>query len=75
VSIQQISPRVAEELIEAVHREQVLVAVAEVVFSELAGGITGVLEDFHDGRIIEAQAEGSARQANLSGRCGSAIAR
>ena len=39
---------VAEELIEAVHRRQVLVAVAEVVLAELAGGIAEILEELRD---------------------------
>ena len=41
---------VAEELVEAVHRRQVLVAVAEVVLAELAGDVALRLEQVGDGR-------------------------
>ena len=39
---------VAEELVEAVHGRQVLVAVAEMVLAELAGGVAEVLEELRD---------------------------
>ena len=39
---------VAEELVEAVHRRQELVAVAEVVLAELAGGVALRLEQLGD---------------------------
>ena len=42
---------VAEELVEAVHRRQVLVAVAEMVLAELAGGVAERLEQLGDGRV------------------------
>ena len=41
---------VAEELVEAVDGRQVLVAVAEVVLAELAGGVAERLEQLGDGR-------------------------
>ena len=44
--------QVAEELVEAVHRRQVLVAVAEVVLAELAGGVALRLQRRRDGRIL-----------------------
>ena len=40
---------VAEELVEAVHRRQELVLVAEVVLAELAGGVAHALEGGRDG--------------------------
>ena len=45
---------VAEELIEAVHRGQVLVEVAQVVLAELTGGVALVLQQFGDGRDLSA---------------------
>ncbi len=56
---------VAEELVEPVHRRQVLVAVAEVVLAELAGHVAVVLEQVGDGRVLRPQAEFGARQADL----------
>ena len=47
---------VAEELVEAVDRGQVLVAVAEVVLAELAGRVAERLEQFGDGRVLLLQA-------------------
>ena len=44
--------QVAEELVEAVHRGQMLVTVAQVVLAELAGGITLRLQCGRDGRIL-----------------------
>ena len=43
---------VAEELVEAVHGRQELVAVAEVVLAELAGGVAERLEQLGDGRVL-----------------------
>ena len=48
--------QIAEELIEAMHRRQVLVAIAEVVLAELAGGVTEVLEDLCDRRVLRSYA-------------------
>ena len=57
--------QVAEELVEAVHRRQVLVAVAEVVLAELPGRIALRLERGRDGGILGLQPECRARQAHL----------
>ena len=43
---------VAEELVEAVRRRQVLVAVAEVVLAELAGRVAERLEQLGDRRVL-----------------------
>src|SRR5262245_54716273 len=56
---------VAEELIEAVHRGQVLVAVAEMVLAELAGGVSERLQQLRDGRILGPHAERGPRQTDL----------
>ena len=56
---------VAEEFVEAVHRRQELVAVAQVVLAELAGRIALRLQQFGDRRILGRQALGRARQADL----------
>ena len=47
---------VAEELVEAMHGRQVLVAVAEVVLAELAGGVALRLQELGDGRVFGAAA-------------------
>jgi hypothetical protein len=56
---------VAEELIEAVHSRQMLVAVAKMVLAELASGVAEVLHEIGDGRIVRAEAELGAGQADL----------
>src|SRR5262249_29658996 len=56
---------IAEELIEAVGRRQELVAVAEVVLAELAGRVAQRFQKFGDGRILRAQADVGAREADL----------
>ena len=56
---------IAEELIEAMHRRQELVAVAEVVLAELPGGVAERLEQLGDGRIFRLQAERGARWPDL----------
>ena len=43
---------IAEELIEAVHGRQELVAVAEMVLAELRRGITLWLEQLGNGRVL-----------------------
>ena len=58
--------QVAEELIEAVNGGQILVAVAEVVLAELAGGVAERLEHFGDGRVLLVQAHGRGRHADLA---------
>ena len=50
---------VAEELVEAVHRRQELVQVAEVVLAELAGGVAHALERGGDGHGFRRQARGA----------------
>src|SRR5262249_36015785 len=45
--------QVAEELIEAVHRRQVLITVAKMVLAELPCRITEVLEELGNGRVVE----------------------
>ena len=56
---------VAEELVEAVHRRQVLVAIAEVVLAELAGGVAEVLQDLRDRRVLGFEAQRRAGHADL----------
>ena len=62
---------IAEELVEAVHRRQRLVAVADVVLAELSGGIAEVLQQAAD-RGVELAACPSARRGSRpwSARCG-----
>ena len=48
---------VAEELVEAVHRRQVLVAVAEMVLPELSGGVAERLQQFRNVRILRPHAQ------------------
>ena len=55
---------IAEELVEAVHRGQELVAIAEVVLAELAGGVAQRLERGGDGRRLGRQADGGAGLAD-----------
>ena len=56
---------IAEELIETVHRRQMLVTIAEMVLAELTGAITLVLHGAGDGRIDRHHAFLGARQADL----------
>ena len=56
---------VAEELVEAVHGRQRLVAVADVVLAELAGGVAEVLEQAADRGIELAHAHRRAGEADL----------
>jgi hypothetical protein len=46
---------VAEELVEAMHGWQELVAVAEVVLAELAGGVAERLQELGDCRVPRLQ--------------------
>ena len=55
---------VAVPLVEAVHRRQELVAVAQVVLAELRGVVSDRLQDFREGRILLLEAEGRARDAD-----------
>ena len=56
---------VAEELVEAVHRRQVRVAIAQMVLAELAGGVAERLEQLGERRVFRLQPEVGARQADL----------
>ena len=56
---------VAEELVEPVDRRQELVAVAEVVLAELAGGVALRLEQVGERRVLLGQPFLRARQADL----------
>ena len=56
---------VAEELVEAVHGRQVLVAVAEMVLAELPGRVAEGLHEIGDGWIERREPEFGARQADL----------
>ena len=56
----------AEELVEAVHRRHVLVQVAEVVLTELRRGVALLLEQRRDRRILGAQTQVDAGQADLA---------
>ena len=55
---------VAEELVEAVHRRQKFVAVAEMVLAELAGGVAHGFERRGDGRRLRRHADGGAGLAH-----------
>jgi hypothetical protein len=57
---------VAEELIETVHRRQMLIPVAQMVLAELAGGVAMRLEQLGDGRVLGTHPHGGARQAHLA---------
>src|SRR5215475_12514539 len=57
---------VAKELVEAMLRWQVLVAVAEVILAELAGGIAEGFEQFGDSGIFRTHAHGGTWQSNLA---------
>ena len=57
---------VAEELVEAVHRRQRFVAVADVVLAELARGVAEVLEQAADRGIELAHAHRRAGEADLA---------
>ena len=56
---------VAEELVEAVHGRQEVVAVAEVVLAELAGDVALRLQEVGDGRVLLRQPLRRARQADF----------
>ena len=56
---------VAEELVEAVHRRQELVLVAQMVLAELAGGVAQRLQQFGDGRVFRPEADIGAGHADL----------
>jgi hypothetical protein len=56
---------VAVELIEAVHRRQEFVSIAEMVLAELAGGVAERLQRLCDRDIVGAEADHGARDADL----------
>jgi hypothetical protein len=56
---------IAEELIEPVHRRQELVAVAESVLAELAGGVSERFQRLGDRDVLWLQAERCSRQTHL----------
>ena len=56
---------VAEELVEAVNGRQKLVAVAQMVLAELAGGVALRLQHFGDRRVFRLQPDGSAGHPDL----------
>ena len=57
--------QIPEELIEAMHRRQVFVAIAKMVLAELAGRVTEALEHLRDGHVFGLDPQGGARHANL----------
>jgi hypothetical protein len=57
---------IAEELVESMHRRQVLVPVAEVVLAKLAGGIAMRLEQLGDRRVFGPHSQGCARHTDLA---------
>ena len=57
---------VAEELVEAVHRRQELVPVAEVVLAELPGRVAERLEELGDRRVLRPAGRRRARQPDLA---------
>jgi hypothetical protein len=57
--------KVAEELIEAVHRGQELVQIAQMIFSKLTSGITERLQQLGNGRILRLKPDGRGRNTNL----------
>jgi hypothetical protein len=58
--------KVAEELVEPVHRRQMFVLVAEVVLAELPGRIAKRLEQLGDGGIVGRPSDVSAGHADLA---------
>src|SRR4051794_11480907 len=56
---------VAEELVEAVHRRQVLVEITQVVLAELSCRIAARLEQLCDGRVLRLQADRRGGNADL----------
>src|SRR5260370_6772372 len=61
--------KVAEELVEAVNRRDKLIAVAEVVFAELAGNVTESLEQLPEGHLLLLQTLCCALKAHLRDAC------
>src|SRR5262245_38125931 len=56
---------IAEELIEPVHRRQILVAIAEMVLAKLTSGIAKPLKGLGNGHIFFLQTDGGCRDANF----------
>src|SRR5215472_17826898 len=63
LSVQVIE--VAEELVKAVDGRQKLIAIAEVVLAELAGGVAQGLQELGDGGIFRLQTELRAGKSYL----------
>ena len=57
---------VAEKLVKAVHRRQMLIAVTEMVLAELAGAVAERLQQRRDGGVLGAKAQWSPRQPHLA---------
>jgi len=57
--------QVAEELVEAVNGRKKLVAIAEVVFAELARGVAKRLEQLGDRRVLRLKADGGAGHSDF----------
>ena len=56
---------IAKEFVESVHGRQVLVAIAEMVLAELAGGVAERLEHFGDGRVFRLKSDRGAGHADF----------
>ena len=56
---------IAEELVEAMHGRQILVAVAEMVLAELPGGVAERLQGFRDTHVFGVKPDVRAGQADL----------
>src|SRR5262249_46559026 len=56
---------IAVELVKTMHRRQVLIAIAEMILSELSGGVTQRLEELGDRYVARLQADRRAGNADL----------
>jgi hypothetical protein len=56
---------IAKELVEAVRRWQIFVAIAQVVLAKLASGVTQRLEQFRDGGVFRVEANRGSRHSDL----------
>ena len=64
---------IAEELVEAVHGRQRLVAITDMVFAELSGGVAQILEQAANGRIELAHSHRCAGKAYLGKAAANAV--
>ena len=64
---------IAEELVEAVHRRQRLVAIADMVLAELSGSVAEILEQTADRGIELAHAHRRAGKADLGQAAADAV--